>query len=228
MTRQIAKWAEATRRKKNLTQSDIGRALGISQPQAHKRLINEIEFSLHEITILERLFNEPAPFRDQPAPTTRFGGLQSVDRHAWITVSFVGSVQAGVWVDRANEAAHEMGTDVPASANFPAECQRAYTVVGDSINKIASHGAILVAVEYNCDQCKIEPKDNDLAIVERSRLDGRQIEITAQRLRKTTKGIELWPESEDPRFQDPASLEDTGDDEKINIVAKVIWIINKP
>lgn len=115
---------------------------------------------------------------------------------------------------------------VPAAPDAPAEMQYAYRVEGTSLNKIAAPGDILVCLD--CIKSHVEIKDGDLVVIERSRFSGQMIERTAKRIRRTTAGIELWPESTDPQFQEPLLLDGLKDGDLVEVRAKVLWIMKRP
>lgn len=221
MKYKIAKWAEDNRRQRKMTQGDIGKAIGVSQPQARARLHATMEFSLDEIEILEKLFNENSPLRDE----AKINQIERIEIEIG-EIPIKGAVQAGSWIDRQDEVAFEMDEKVPALAGYPLDTQCAYVVIGTSLNRIASPGSVLVAVDII--KADIDIKDNDLVIIERSRYDGQQVETTAKRVRQTLTGFELWPESDDPKWQQATRLDNPPEHEEIRIVAKVMWIVSRP
>lgn len=137
-----------------------------------------------------------------------------------------GIVQAGAWRSTEDSGAAVLPDNVPTSTEFPAEWQCAYVVVGQSLNKTAKDGDILICVDVIASGVDIE--DGDLVIVERSRYSGQQIETTAKRIRKTISGFELWPESDRQEHQEPIALNGAEEGEEIRVAAKVVWIVKKP
>lgn len=83
MDNDISRWAETNRKRLKLSQHDIGRALGISQPQARSRLIGEMEFSVSEIQKLSAMFDESAPVDIPSLPDFDFNLVPEYD----VTVS---------------------------------------------------------------------------------------------------------------------------------------------
>ena len=75
------------------------------------------------------------------------------------------------------------------------------------------------------DQTALEPKEGDLVIVRRIRHQGALIETTAKEIRKNGH-FELWPVSDDPKFQQPIIVpdDDTDHGEVIQIAAIVTGI----
>ena len=115
---------------------------------------------------------------------------------------------------------------VPSIGGYPPEWQFALVVEGNCLNKIAQHGERLVCLNTIAAGVELEP--GDLAIVERKRFDGQMVERTAKRVRQAADGYELWPESNDPAHQEPIRLYRVPDDEDIQVIGKVLWIVRKP
>lgn len=145
------------------------------------------------------------------------------------TIPLSGIVRAGTWQEADSGGGFELQRFVPSAPDAPAEWQYAFTVEGTSLNRIAQPGDVLICLDLIKSQASIE--NNDLVIVERLRYGGQMLERTAKRVRKTTAGFELWPESDDPEFQEPIHL-DGGDENdettEIRVAAKVLWIMRKP
>lgn len=141
-------------------------------------------------------------------------------------IPVTGYVEAGNWFDVENDRTVQDEYYVPAHHDFPPACQRAFVVSGNSINRIARPGAILVTV--NIIGAGISLKDGDLVVVERSRYDGQMVERTAKRLRRTASGWELWPESDDPNFQRPIVVNGSMEHENYDIKYKVLLIVSRP
>jgi len=156
---------------------------------------------------------------DQPSLTKalgRAGKLQSV--------KVSGFVKAGIWQDARLEGPSDM--DVPSIGGYPADMQLAYIVDGDSLNRIARDGDVLVCLDLIASGISI--KDNDLVIVELLKHDGEFVDRSAKRVRRTKTGYELWPESDHPDHQEPLVLNEIDDGIEMRVSAKVLWIIRKP
>lgn len=139
-------------------------------------------------------------------------------------VKVTGYVKAGIWQDVRVEGPSDM--DVPSIGGYPAYMQLAYIVDGESLNKIARDGDVLVCLDLINSGVSI--RDDDLVIVEMKRHDGEFVDRSAKRVRRTRTGFELWPESNHPDFQEPTVLDEVHDDFEMVVVAKVLWIIRKP
>lgn len=137
-----------------------------------------------------------------------------------------GPVKASAWQEADREIPEEDAVYVPTVSQYPDEWQRAYTVEGPSLNKIAREGDVLVCLSLS--DSGADFTDGDLVIAERRRFHGQMFERTAKRVKATLHGFELWPESDHPDFQEPLPVGDLGEDDHIDVAAKVLWILRKP
>lgn len=139
-------------------------------------------------------------------------------------VPIMGEVAAGLWMEAAlfeTEKAEE--STISYDVRFPAQAQYVVRVRGESLNKIAANGDLLLCVDYLA--AGIEPKENDLVLVERSRDNGMTIERTAKRVIKLNGQSELMPESNDPRFQDSVFFrEGDFDNTEVTLKARIVMV----
>lgn len=139
-------------------------------------------------------------------------------------VPIVGEVAAGLWMEAAlfeTENAEE--STISYDVRFPPQAQFVVRVRGESLNRVAANGDLLLCVDYLA--AGIELKENDLVLVERSRDNGMTIERTAKRLVRLNGQSELMPESDDPRFQDTIVYrEGDFDHTEVKIKAKVVMV----
>ena len=155
---------------------------------------------------------------DHPELTMAKGGFGNVQ-----PVKVTGYVKAGIWQDARVEGP---SMDVPSIGGYPVDMQTAYVVDGESLNKIARNGDVLVCLDLI--ESGVSIKDNDLVIVELMKHDGEFVDRSAKRVRRTRTGFELWPESDHPDHQEPLVLNDVEDGIDMRVSAKVLWIIRKP
>ncbi len=139
-------------------------------------------------------------------------------------VPVVGEVAAGLWMEAALfEAENTETSNVSFDIRFPAHAQYIVRVRGESLNKIAANGDLLLCVDYLA--AGIEMKENDLVLVERSRDNGQTIERTAKRIVKRGGSTELMPESDDPRFQNSVFYrEGDFDHTEVKIKARIVMV----
>lgn len=143
------------------------------------------------------------------------------------SVRVMGKVAANSWIDvDSMDFSYDDQKDIPSVGGYPPDWQFALIVEGKCLNKIANDGDILVCLDVI--KAGSEARPGDLVIVERRRFDGQMVERTAKRLRRSAKGLELWPESKEPEHQDPIVLYEPDEDIDVRIMAVVLWIMRKP
>lgn len=139
-------------------------------------------------------------------------------------VKVTGYVKAGIWQDVRVEGPSDM--EVPSLGGYPTHMQLAYIVDGESLNRTARNGDVLVCLDLISSGTSI--REDDLVVVELKRHDGEFVDRSAKRVRRTRSGFELWPESDHPDFQEPLVLNEMHEDYEMVVVAKVLWIVRKP
>ena len=97
-------------------------------------------------------------------------------------------------------------------------------VEGTSINKEAKEGDVLICTSLQ--ETNIETQNGDMVIVERER--GGLKEVTAKRVRMFADRTEFWPESDDPRWQEPIVVprDDGNTDQCVRVIARVEYAIH--
>ncbi len=140
------------------------------------------------------------------------------------TVKVIGHVGAGMWHDLTAVDFKVVESPIPADPSFPAAAQFDLTVQGDSINRFARDGELLRCVHL--DRAHLEARDGDMVIFERKRSQGQLIETTAKRFRRRAGGlIELWPDSDDERWQQPERFDphNVKEGEEGRVIARVLY-----
>ncbi|WP_280141033.1 XRE family transcriptional regulator [Methylobacterium sp. UNC378MF] len=118
-------------------------------------------------------------------------------------LSVVGEVAAGRWIeidDFVDEPAFDP-VPVRSDPRWPSEHQYGLVVRGESINRFAADGDVLVCI--SAIPTRYRPKDGDLVIVELRRNAGLLRQRTAKRFLRTDTHVELWPDSDHERWQKP-------------------------
>lgn len=149
------------------------------------------------------------------------GSLESYQNQlSYIQVK--GEVAAGQWVEVTHcpeEFEHDPAS-IPINPSYPANAQYGLIVRGTSINRLAQDGEILVCIDIYA--TGLQPAYDDLVIVERCRDGGALCETTAKRYRPIKDGVELWPDSDDPRWQTPIRIDNAlRDGDTVRILAIV-------
>ena len=149
----------------------------------------------------------------------------------------VGEVAAGRWLEADDHVDEPLHDPVPVKPDprWKPEDQYGLIVRGSSINRVALDGDILACV--NAIAARYVPREDDLVIVEMRRNAGLLRQRTAKRYMRQGTHVELWPDSDDPRWQKPiiiphgptlleAMMEDEDGDGRIDvtIIALVTWV----
>ncbi len=138
-----------------------------------------------------------------------------------------GQVAAGLWMETglfASEATEK--ATFSGDLRYPVEFQYLLEINGESLNRIARNGDFVLCLDYL--EAGIEIKSGDLAVVERSRDGGHTIECTAKRVIRHEDRIELRPESDDPRFQEPIVFNEHDEEAtEVRIRAKILSVIRQ-
>lgn len=139
-----------------------------------------------------------------------------------------GEVAAGLWLeadlfeDEKKEQSNLFGGD----KRYASEAQYLLRIKGESLNRIARDGDFILCVDYGL--AGFEITSGDLVVVERSRDGGHTFERTAKRIFRHNDEIELRPESNDPRFQEPVVFDEHSEEaSEVRIIAKVLRIIRE-
>lgn len=138
-----------------------------------------------------------------------------------ITVRVLGTAAAGLWKDVSIIAdEHFTLEEIPVVENprFAGFPQYALFVEGNSVNRSIQDGEYAICVAWGA--IGVEPKDGQYVHVERQR--GGLQEATIKVVRTRGKVVELWPDSTDPRFQEPVVLAHPDEDTEVSIRGLVI------
>ncbi|PVB59342.1 S24 family peptidase [Labrenzia sp. 011] len=138
-----------------------------------------------------------------------------------------GQVAAGLWMEAGLfETDATRKATMAGDLRYPSECQYLLQINGESLNRIARDGDLVLCLDYLA--AGIDIRSGDLAVVERSRDGGQTIERTAKRIIRHENGIELRPESDDPRFQEPIIFNELDEEAtEVRIIAKILTVIRQ-
>lgn len=139
-----------------------------------------------------------------------------------------GDVAAGLWMEAGLFEAETIGesTLTGGDRRFPLGLQYLLRIKGESMNRIARDGDLVLCLDFA--GAGNEIRSGDMVIVERSRDGGHTIERTAKRAMHRAGGIELHPESDDPRFQEPIIFDEYSEEaSEVRILAKVLSVIRQ-
>lgn len=198
----------------------------ISQPRgdALDRIADALE--IDRLWLKEGVMSPPAGISDRrelsPPRTVPSGRLP-----------YAGRVAAGDWltVDDFNQdlADSTVPAFVPRHPDFPKLEQMAWRVVGSSMDLAGIlDGMWLVGASYADYVDRIGELDNGFfVVVERSRYQGAERELTVKEVQFARKGIRLIPRSSESRHKEffvPLDEEADPDKETIRILGVVLWV----
>lgn len=138
-------------------------------------------------------------------------------------VTVTGHIQAGHFAETWEwDDAQQYQIAVPSDPALAPYTLYAAELRGTSMNRRWSEGTVVVFT--NVMETQEEPVVGKRYVVERRRLGG-DAEFTAKKLVRDQDGKHwLMPESDDPRYQSPISIEEgTGSDEDIVTIHGRIW-----
>jgi len=153
--------------------------------------------------------------------TPRQPGMEAPSRYV---IPVAGEVAAGLWIDAGIDGGETYDLDpspFPADPRFPIEAQFDLIVRGTSINRFAPEGHRLRCVAVDSYPWPI--LEDDMVVVERFRGDLR--ERTAKRIRRREGTLELWPDSDDPRWQEPFRVDEEAGTIENGDVVRILGVV---
>lgn len=146
-------------------------------------------------------------------------GLVEMKQEHILFLDVRGEVRSGAWLEmHDSQDVKFKQIPVPANPKYSRAPQYALAVVGTSMNRVVKEGEYVIVASW--DELGREARDGDLVVVRRER--SMTYEVTLKRVREGLDGLELWPESDDPRWQEPLTLSDGDRDVEVKIVGLVI------
>lgn len=204
----IVEWLSQVMAEKNLSQADLARLLGVERQTVYKVLTGKRRLNSDELLKLQVELGISPPLTHSPSIHVGY-------------VKVVGEVAGGLWKDVTYSDFVEYEIPIVHDPRWPEEALKALVVRGESINRRARDGDIVLTLAL-----KFAPRSfaaGDWVIAERQR--GDLIETTVKRIERDDAGNWiLLPDSDDPRFQDPMRLEEDGV-ESVRVVAFVLEFI---
>lgn len=162
---------------------------------------------------------------DVPPEWLAFGvGSEPVQSAAELeSIPIRGEVAAGQWLSIEFLPSPDEFERAPLAytPEWPRDAQYCLRVKGTSINNRAADGDILRCIDIAISG--VEPMPGDLVIVQQSRFDGAEVEVTAKILRKSGATVTLEPDSTDKRHKPIVMNQDTPHD---GTTARIIAIVD--
>jgi SOS-response transcriptional repressor LexA len=146
---------------------------------------------------------------------------------------YAGRVAAGDWLDNddfnQDLADNSVPESVPRHPRYPQLEQMAWRVFGDSMNEAGIlEGMWLVGASYADYVDKIGELDNgNYVVVERTRYQGSERELTVKEVQFARKGMRLIPRSTNEKHKEyfiPLDTDADPDRESVRILGVVLWV----
>lgn len=209
----LGKRIAAAREAKNLKPAGLARMIGVSRAAVAQWESDETAPSAKSLQKLVEVLGVPLQ-EPENRPQLVLG---SVGRDVHM-MPVVGQVQASAWLEIDGDEEPTEHIPVTENPSFRRARQFALKVIGTSMNKLVQPGEYVVVASWP--DLGTELRDGELVVVRRER--AMTYEVTLKRAKWNGKGWELWPESTDPRYQEPVRMDDGGRDVEVQIVGKVI------
>lgn len=178
--------------------ADLARALNTSR-QNIARIMSDEKLSREWAEVIAPVLKR-SPIELMYGPS--FASTALPVAGAPVSIPVRGEAAAGVW--REMDWENDNHPPVPAiPGRYPHEAQFAYKVVGPSVERLGIRdGDFVICVPLEL--ARSIPLNGDVVVVERHR-DG-VVELSCKEVQRTPSAIELWPRSNDARFQEPLRL----------------------
>ncbi len=216
-TAMLVDWLEELMRSRDISQTELGEAVGLSRDKINKVMKRRRRLASDELLKIARFFDVKPPDAEGGS-----GDENTTNARSLTYVSVVGEVAAGRWAIVSDS--DFVSYDIPYAVEdrWPPGAVEALVVRGESINRLARDGDI--AIMLKLDHAPRYYQSGDLVIVERQRFD--LVETTVKRIRGSERtGWELWPESDSPTHQDAIPLATGGDISSVRVVGFVLDFI---
>jgi plasmid maintenance system antidote protein VapI len=188
-------WLKAGLKRPGKSNVGLAKALGIDASAVSRMLKGDRKLKLEEVAGAAAYLglDPPGQFvRNRTDVASVNTSVQAVT----LTKSAAGGVWREVGVPVIFEAVAIPLVPEPRLAGL---VQYATRIDGNDFNKILSPGDFAIFVAFS--DMRDAPQDGDIVEVERRR--GDSIETTVRRVRVRGSVVELWPESDDPKWQTP-------------------------
>lgn len=201
---------------------DLAERLGFARQDAVTRMLNtdpekeSREIKAHEKDTIEAFFAEklePAgrkPKPQNPVSESHKGTYPKEKQvHEVVYVDIIGEVAMGVWVEETAYIEPHDPVPMMNDPQFRGMKLFALRARGPSMNRIIHDGDVVICVDKW--ELGKDIADEDIVVVVRTRSGGQMRETTLKQVEIKDGKIRLWPRSDDPRFQSPIELNESGE-----------------
>lgn len=217
----LSKWLQEQMDSRGVKQAELSRRLteqlgrSIDRAAVNKMRNGSRKISADELVAITQILGADPP---EGLPTGTVSGLRKVTVAAF--------VQAGAWAETWEWADDERyDVFIPDDPNLRPFTLYAAETRGPSMNRRWAERTVVVFT--NVQETMEDPIAGKRYVVERQKLGG-EAEHTVKLLHLDGEGrFWLMPESDDPRFQTPISVEDGLEGETITIVGRVHFAVTR-
>ena len=166
-----------------------------NSPKSDKLIAMARVLEVHPSVLLEHISTRGDGF---------FGDAMPYHPKNMASIPVVGSVQAGIFSEALEwDASRRYNIQIPIDDGYPIELSRyALEVKGQSMNRVFSDGSLVSVIDF--DVLGRPPETGDYVVVMRRDSHGPGFEATIKALQIRDDGSAcLWPQSNDPNFQQP-------------------------
>lgn len=198
----IRDWMKSVLEKKDWSAFRWAKEAGVAPSTVQRALKEDYEFVPSSKTLdkLARAANSPSPIMGS-------ANHSPIANPSFLNVRY--RTGAGVWQEVGDVQAFDgvyPVTEDPAYAGFPQWLER---VVGDSMDMEYPDGTFVHVVDAAA--TGYSPRPGDHVILVRYRHDGQEVERTVKEVTRKGRGLEFWPRSSNPRWNEPVVLHGDGD-----------------
>ncbi|ACL57469.1 transcriptional regulator, XRE family [Methylobacterium nodulans ORS 2060] len=204
----LREWIAGQLRDRRIPQKALSSAIGLSEDAVSRMLSGKRTIKADELKRICAFLGVSPPLTAQlPARDVSY-------------VKVVGEVAAGAFVDM--QYVDFVDYDIPyvADPRWPKEAITAYIVRGESINRQARDGDHIIVLDANAAPRPYQL--GDWVVVEQR--CGDLVETTVKQVRGSEGAWELWPDSNDGRFQRPLVVAGDGGD-NVRVIGFVLDFI---
>lgn len=153
-------------------------------------------------------------------------GTTPASEQAFLPIRY--RVQAGHWLKH-DDAVQDFGETYPVSPNprFAGHPQWLEEVVGDSADRVIPDGSFIHVVDAI--SIGYEPRNGNWVVVQRTRHGGMTYERSVKQVAIKGRRVELWPRSNNPKWDEPLNLMGSavdGEEIEVAVVGLVIGFYN--
>ena len=205
----LREWVAEQIEARGIQQKELAAAIGVSADIMSRMLSGKRAIKAEELSRICSFFGAQPPLTTEP----------SSREISYVTV--MGEVAAGAFVDMHYVDFAEYTIPYVVDPRWNPRAIRALVVRGESINRQARDGDHVIMLDIG--EAPRSFRSGDWVVAER--LKGGLKETTVKQVRRARDGSwELWPDSDDERFQEPLLVDD-GEADTVKVVGFVLDFI---